>query len=149
MLASRRAKHSARSPCGAHRVVSAEVVERRLPCQDDGQDRAQAEDVRAGVHLADGADRLPEGMYAGVPSTLPACVCEPSDSRRLTTCVSGMVSSGSPRAGPDGQNLGQPPVHHLYLAEGAHHHVRRLEVPVDDIVSMSVGERLTYLLEGR
>ena len=45
--------------------------------------------------------------------------------------------------------LGQPPVHHLHLAKGAHHHVVRLEVAVDDALGVGEADRLGDLLEIR
>ena len=50
---------------------------------------------------------------------------------------------------PFGEDLGQAPVHHLDLAEGAHHHVGRLEVAVDHAAGVGVGDRLADLLEDR
>ena len=47
------------------------------------------------------------------------------------------------------ENLGQPPVHHLDLAEAADHHVRRLQVAVDDAPGVGVRHRLADLLEDR
>ena len=91
------------------------------------------------------------GMYAGVPSTLPACVNEPSESRRLDRSASPPPSPrGRPAsAGRRRQHLGQSPVHDLHLAEAAHHHVGRLEVAVNDAVGVGVGHRLADLLEHR
>ena len=45
------------------------------------------------------------------------------------------------------QDLGQAPVHHLDLAEAAHHDVRRLQVAVDHASSVGVGHRLADGLE--
>ncbi len=45
------------------------------------------------------------------------------------------------------QDLGQAPVHHLDLAEAAHHHVRGLQVPVDHPPCMGIGHRLADGLE--
>ncbi len=39
-------------------------------------------------------------------------------------------------------DLGEPPVHHVRLAELADHHVRRLQVAVGDALGVSVGDRL-------
>src|SRR5215208_740719 len=47
-----------------------------------------------------------------------------------------------------GPHLGHPPVHHQHLAEGPHHHVLRLEVPVDDAVGMGESHGFTDALEG-
>ena len=48
-----------------------------------------------------------------------------------------------------GQDLGQAPVHHLHLAERAHHHVRRFQVAVDHAPGVGVGHRLGDGLEDR
>ena len=52
--------------------------------------------------------------------------------------------------GPVGrERFRHAPVHDLNLGERTDHHVGGLEVAVDDIVGMSVADRLTYLLEVR
>jgi hypothetical protein len=48
-----------------------------------------------------------------------------------------------------GEYLGKAPVHDLDLAEGADHHVRRLEVAVNDIVGVGKRDCLADLLEDR
>ncbi len=80
------------------------------------------------------------GMNAGVPSTLPACVNEPSSSRSERTSVPPVVSMGLARA-PAGraEDLGQSPIHDLHLAEGADHDVAGLQVAVDDPVGVRIG----------
>jgi hypothetical protein len=50
---------------------------------------------------------------------------------------------------PTREDLGQPPVHHLDLAEGADHHVGRLKVAVDDVVGVGVADGLANGLEDR
>src|SRR5262249_13376533 len=44
---------------------------------------------------------------------------------------------------------GQPPVHELDFPEGTHHDVRGLQVPVDDLAGVGVGDRLADLGEDR
>src|SRR5262249_9530993 len=51
--------------------------------------------------------------------------------------------------GPRAQYLGQPPVHDLHFPEAPYHHIGWLEVAVDDVVGMGVGQRLAHLLERR
>jgi hypothetical protein len=46
-----------------------------------------------------------------------------------------------------GQHIGEPPVHDLDLAEGAHQDVARLEVAVDDPLAVRVRHRLARLLK--
>ena len=46
-----------------------------------------------------------------------------------------------------GQDLGEAPVHHLDLAEAADHHVRRLQVTVEDAPGVGIRDRLANLLE--
>ena len=90
-------------------------------------------------------------MYAGVPRTLPACVSEPgSDDRsvsieRVPGRRLGLLAA--PDGAPRPQDLGQPPVHDLDLAELPDHDVRRLQVPVDDPLAVGVPDRLADLLE--
>ena len=90
-------------------------------------------------------------MYAGVPSTLPACDSLPLPAGPLRTVAitvswtelrHSLVGDAS-----GGQHLGQAPVHHLDLAEGAHHHVRGLQIAVDHAAGMRIRHRLAYLLE--
>ena len=50
---------------------------------------------------------------------------------------------------PARQDLGQAPVHHLDLAEAAHHHVGRLQVAVDHPPGVRVGDRLGDVEEDR
>jgi hypothetical protein len=45
------------------------------------------------------------------------------------------------------QDLGQAPVHHLDLAEAAHHDVGGLQVAVDHPLRVGIGHRLGDLLE--
>ena len=40
------------------------------------------------------------------------------------------------------EHFSQAPVHHLDLAEAAHHHVRRLQVAMDHAARMGIGHRL-------
>jgi hypothetical protein len=88
-------------------------------------------------------------MYAGVPSTLPAWVNWSSPPRRLTTTVpAATVASGSDGP-PLAEHLGQPPVHHLHLAEATDHDVGGLEVAVDHPVRVGVRHRLARLLKHR
>ena len=86
-------------------------------------------------------------MYAGVPSTLPACdssAAEPLRTVRITLVSTRRAAALRSLVGdaPLGQHLGQPPVHHLHLAEAADHHVRRLQVAVDHAPRVGVGHRL-------
>ena len=74
-------------------------------------------------------------MYAGVPTTEPASEC-PSDASDRTV-----------RTPRPPHHLGQAPIHHLQLAEGADHHVGRLQVAVDHPLAVGVGQRLAHLLE--
>ena len=96
------------------------------------------------------------GMYAGVPRIDPASVsvpklpCEPV--LRAVRMVVTLRDAGERRAGPFlvgdapfGQDLGQPPVHHLDLAEGPHHDVGRLEVAVDHPLGVGIRHRLRHL----
>jgi hypothetical protein len=53
-------------------------------------------------------------------------------------------SSATP---PRGNTLASPPVHHLHLAEGTHHHVGGLQVAVDHTPGMRVGDGLGDRLE--
>ena len=92
-------------------------------------------------------------MYAGVPSTLPACDSLPLPAEPLRTVLT-TVSLDRLRAPPrrrrrPRQDLGQAPVHHLHLAERADHHVRGLQVAVDHAPRVRVGHRLADLLEDR
>src|SRR5262245_58266978 len=90
------------------------------------------------------------GMYAGVPSTLPARVASLS-SRPESIAVAATVIASS--VAPRGfnllgrQDLGESPVHDLHFAEGTHHDVDRLQVPVNDSVRVRVPNRLAHLLE--
>ena len=59
--------------------------------------------------------------------------------RRRTRLVRGFLA---------GQIFGQPPVHDLHFAERSDHHVRRLQVAVDDAPAVSEADRLAYLREG-
>ncbi len=45
------------------------------------------------------------------------------------------------------QDFRQSPVHELHLAEGADHDVARFQIPMDDVVGVSIGDRLADLLE--
>ena len=70
--------------------------------------------------------------------------------RTVVTCG----SSASPGSTPAPivrlalpEDLREPPVDHLHLAEGADHDVRRLEVAVDHAPRVGVGDGLADLLE--
>jgi hypothetical protein len=91
-------------------------------------------------------------MYASVPNAWPGSGSAPGRaSRPVSICESGeAASSGSapPSWGLLGaQHLGESPVHDLDLAEGPHHHVGRLQVPVNDASTVGVSHRLTDLGE--
>ena len=90
-------------------------------------------------------------MYAGVPSTLPAC-----ESSRFPTAAHGrdqvVVGYGPGRRlslTSFFQDLGESPVHNLDLAERAHHDVGRLQVTVDDAARVGIGHRLADGFEDR
>ena len=97
-------------------------------------------------------------MYAGVPSTVPACVWSSVDSPERGGRWSGWrpcrrwgrsappTDRGS-SAIPAGQVLGQAPVHHLHFAEGPDHDVGRLQVAVDDAATVGEADRLADLRE--
>ena len=90
-------------------------------------------------------------MYAGVPSTLPACdssTVRAAPHRRDHAHLGPRAGAGGSSATPPSfEHLGQAPVHHLDLAEAAHHDVRRLQVAVDHAPGVGVGHRLADLLE--
>ena len=90
-------------------------------------------------------------MNAGVPSTLPACVCGRLRRRTGLPSTRRVCSGVGARPWPASraEDLGQPPVHDLDLAEGADHDVGRLQVAVDDAVGVGVADRLADLLEHR
>ena len=87
-----------------------------------------------------------------MPSTLPtveASASEPLPTVWITLIPGGgcgllLVGDSAP-----GEDLGQAPIHHLDLAEAAHHDVRRLQVAVDHAAGVRVRHRLADLLEDR
>ena len=122
--------------------------------EDLAEDRSQGEDVGALVDLVPFAAGL-----------LRCHVCRRTH-RRAGPGEAGGVGA-APRRGDDGllaiglagllvvhdaaagQDLGQAPVHHLHLAEGADHDVGRLEVAVDHAAGVGVGHGLGDGLEDR
>jgi hypothetical protein len=119
--------------------------ERRLAGEDFAQDGAEAEHVGALVEPLDLAAgllrrhvrRRPHRL--AVPRTLPGVAAHrphhAGRRRRLR------------RRPALGLYLGQAPVHELHLAEGADHHVGRLQVAVDHPLAVRVRHRLADRLE--
>ncbi len=68
------------------------------------------------------------------------------DDRLPTLDLAGLGIVGGTAAGED---LGQAPIHHLDLAEGPDHDVRRLDVAVDHPARVGVGDGLRDRLEDR
>jgi hypothetical protein len=62
-------------------------------------------------------------------------------------CVSTPRSPGADATGRRLQHLGESPIHDLHLAKRPDHDVLRLEVAVDHVASVGVGQRLAHLLE--
>ena len=154
---SSRAVASARSPLAALRRTSSldRPTIRRLARQDLAQDRAQTEHVGAAVEMGDVAvgllrrhvrrraqDRAGLGVGAELP---PSRCCGGADHRLVLRHL--MRPAGAFLVGdaPLGQHLGQPPVHHLHLAERPHHDVGRLQVAVDHPLGVGIGHRLRHL----
>ena len=86
-----------------------------------------------------------------MPRTLPACDSLSVPAGPLRTVVIDRfldrLRRGLVGDAPLGEDLGQSPVHDLDLAEGAHHHVRRLQVAMDHPPRVGIGHRLAGLLE--
>ena len=77
-------------------------------------------------------------MYAGVPSTAPAC----GRARRLGRRRASRRQRRRRRSLERAELLREPPVDHDGLAERADEHVRRLEIAVDDALAVRVRERV-------
>ena len=93
-------------------------------------------------------------MYDGVPSTDPARdrseSAEPLRAVAMTVSPLGSLPACCVVDDPAArQDLRQAPVHHLDLAERAHHHVRRLQVAVDHAPGVGVSDGLGDRLEDR
>ena len=131
-------------PCAGSRRGPA--GEGGLAGEDLAEDRAEARRRRPARRPVDLAPGLLRGHVRGVPITEPASERSASVPLRAVAIT---VSSASSlpasrvvgRAAP-GQDLGQAPVHHLDLAEGADHHVGGLQVAVDHPPGVGVGHRL-------
>ena len=84
--------------------------------------------------------------------TLPARERSESEAlRAVAMIVSSLGAAGGGVVGRAalGEDLGEAPVHHLDLAEGADHHVRGLQVAVDHPPRVGIGDRLGDRLEDR
>ena len=90
------------------------------------------------------------GMKAGVPIRLPAWVCEPdlrcgADLRpRLRLLRRQCIRCGRASLA---EHFGEPPVHHLDLAEGADHDVGGLQIAMNNAVGVGVADGLAHGLE--
>jgi hypothetical protein len=132
------------------RALRVRADERRLTREHHGQNRPQTEHVRPLVDQVDRPDRLfgrherrsaheaavlrfPAGMGIAVGVHVRAIV------RRCRRSGGGRHRRT--------QHLRQAPVHHLHFAERPHHHVRRLQVPVDDAPAVRVADRLADRFE--
>ena len=128
---------------------------RRLAREDLAQDRAQAEDVGATVEVGDVAAGLlgrhvrrraqdRAGLGVGAEAAVRAGAPRGANDRflRLLMRPAGAFFIMNT---PLGQHLGQPPVHHLDLAERPDHDVRRLEVAVNDSLGVGIRHRLRHL----
>ena len=114
------------------------------------QDRPRPNTSARGLDLVDRPDGLlrrhvrrraqhAAGLRDATPAPAQARISVPEASRR------GRRSAWSRACRLE--DLGQPPVHDLDLAERADHHVGRLQVAVDDAVGVGVADRLADLLE--
>ena len=156
-LVSSRAQASARSPSAALRWISPDDRPVNAGCagQDLAEDRAQREDVGPLVHRAQLAPRL-LGRHvrrrahhaAGLREVALRALAAPrrGDDRLVHRLLAGLFIVDHAALG---QDLGQAPVHHLHLAERAHHDVGRLEVAVDHAAGVRIGHRLADLCEDR
>ena len=147
---SSRAKHSSSLPCAAStRTVSADpAANGGLPVRITARTAPRPNTSLRASTLPTAPAACSGGMKAGVPSTLPACVNAWSESRRLDhPRLARRLLRVAVGRRPVRQHFRQAPVHDLHLAEAAHHDVGRLQVAVDDVVRVGVGERLADLLE--
>jgi hypothetical protein len=151
-LASRRAEASAilTGRRLAHCLIAFTLRVRRLAGEDGAEDAAQAEHV--GTLIDD---------LAGTTSLLGRHVRRRADHAGWTVLLLGRfgglrgkqhghwaLGSGITVADASGsKDLREAPVHDLHLAEGAHHDVRRLEIAVNDVAAVGVGQGLSDLLE--
>ena len=127
--------------------------ERGRAGQDLAEDRTQGEDVGPLVHRADLAPGLLRRHVGGRTQHRAgqrqlhvrgaAAARRRNDFLPLGHPARPLVVGDAAQ----GQHLGQPPIHHLHLAERADHDVRRLQVPVDHPSGVRVGHRLRHLLE--
>ena len=117
----------------------------RLVGQDDAQDGAQSEYIAALVQLVDLAARLLRRHVgrrthhrAGLRLQSAAVAAHGGDNAGLLLLNGRMLVAA---------HLGQAPVHDLHLVECPDHHVGRLQVAVDYVLAVSVGQRLTDLFK--
>ncbi len=123
----------------------------RLAGQDLAEDRTERKDVGPLVEVIDVAQRL-LGRHVGRRPHHGAHERRRAFGVRPRRRDPRVVDAGIRRLplvdrAPASEHLGESPVEDLHLAERADHHVRRLQVPVDDTARVGVGDRLTQLLE--
>ena len=124
--------------------------ERRPAGEDLAEDRAQAEDVGPLVDAVQLAAGLLGRHVRRRPQHAPGLRLAAGPTAAAAGDDGGLRHGAAPRLVGDaavGQDLRQAPVHHLDLAEGADHHVGRLEVAVDHAAGMGIRQRLADLLE--
>ena len=122
----------------------------RLAGEDLAEDRAQTEDVGTAVDSLDfagGLLRRHVRRRAQHAARLRVVHVRTAPHRRDHAQLGRGLGVWLIGNTPFLQDLRQPPVHHLHLAERADHHVRRLQVAVDDAPGVGVGHRLADGLE--
>ncbi|MFO0799706.1 MAG: hypothetical protein U0804_19725 [Gemmataceae bacterium] len=126
-------------------------LERRAAGEDDREHGAEAEHVAAGRHLVGRPGRLLGRHVRRRPhhrAGLRVVRVRVAEGAHLRVRRGGVrVGGGAVGPAADAEHLGQPPVHHLHLAEGADHDVRGLEVAVDHVVGVGVPDGLAHRLE--